>query len=250
MNKLFNLIATNKGRGFFNVVKNVEEPVIYLYDVIVGDSYWGGIDALTFSKELASLDAPVIHLRINSPGGDVFAGRAIEQAIREHSSQIIVHVDGYAASAASYVALAGDVVNIAAGGFFMIHKAMTVAWGNADEMQKTVNLLNKIDAALVKTYAAETGQTETQLNEWLAAETWFDAEEALLYGFVDAISSVADKQGAQNSVDWDLTAYGKPPALTNKAGALPVENNDTESQTILTPDFSAMRRRLALTERG
>src|SRR5699024_2920096 len=79
------------------------DAALYLYDVIVGDDCWGGISAEKFVKELNALDAPTIHLRINSPGGEVFAARAIEAAIRNHPARIVAHVDGYAASAASFV---------------------------------------------------------------------------------------------------------------------------------------------------
>ena len=70
------------------------EATLYLYDVIVSDDYWGGISAEKFVKELNALDAPTIHLRINSPGGEVFAARAIEAAIRNHPARIVAHVDG------------------------------------------------------------------------------------------------------------------------------------------------------------
>ena len=84
------------------------EATLYLYDVIVSDDYWGGISAEKFVKELNALDAPTIHLRINSPGGEVFAARAIEAAIRNHPARIVAHVDGYAASAAAFMAVACD----------------------------------------------------------------------------------------------------------------------------------------------
>lgn len=113
------------------------EPTLYLYDVIVSDDYWGGVAAEAFVKELNATAAPTIHLRINSPGGEVFAARAIEAAIRNHPARIVAHVDGYAASAASFVAVACDEVEIAPGGFFMIHKAWTFTAGNADDLLGT-----------------------------------------------------------------------------------------------------------------
>lgn len=129
------------------------EDTLYLYDVIVSDDCWGGISAEKFVKELSALDVPTIHLRINSPGGEVFAARAIEAAIRNHPARIVAHVDGYAASAASFVAVACDEVEIAPGGFFMIHKAWTFTAGNADDLLHTAEMLEKLDASLVDTYA-------------------------------------------------------------------------------------------------
>ena len=132
------------------------EATLYLYDVIVSDDYWGGVAAEAFVKELNATAAPTIHLRINSPGGEVFAARAIEAAIRNHPARIVAHVDGYAASAASFVAVACDEVEIAPGGFFMIHKAWTFTAGNADDLLHTAEMLEKLDASLVDTYAKKT----------------------------------------------------------------------------------------------
>jgi ATP-dependent Clp protease protease subunit len=134
MHSLTRLLALNRGAPRrFEVVNKTDEATIYLYDVIVNDKfeeeYFGGVSAETFVKALNDITAPVIHLRINSPGGDVFAGRVMEQAIRNHASKVIAHVDGYAASAASYVAIAADEVEIAPGGFFMVHNAWTLAMG-------------------------------------------------------------------------------------------------------------------------
>ena len=148
MKHLLKLLADNRGRGFVRAEKGADEATVYLYDAIVSDDYWGGVSAIGLIKELIAIDAPVIHLRINSPGGDVFAARAIEQAIHEHPATVIAHIDGYAASAASYIALAADEVHIAPGGFFMIHKAWTLAFGNADDLMDTAALLEKVDESL------------------------------------------------------------------------------------------------------
>ena len=83
--QLFKLLALNKGKGFFKAETTQEEATLYLYDAIVSDSYWGGVTPLDFAKSLSAITAPTIHLRINSPGGDVFAARAMAQAIKEHS---------------------------------------------------------------------------------------------------------------------------------------------------------------------
>lgn len=214
MKQLLKLLALNKAAPRrFEIVKAEagNEATVYLYDVIVGTdeeaAWWGGVSAQSFVKEIRGLEADVIHLRINSPGGDVFAARAMEQALREHTAKIITHIDGYAASAASYLALAGDEVEIASGGFFMIHKAWTYAYGNADDLTTTAGLLEKIDESLVATYATETGQDAEQLREWMRAETWLNSDEAVQYGFADRIATGAVK----DSTAWDLSAYERAP---------------------------------------
>lgn len=209
MNKLMRLLADNRGVGVFKAEAVGNEATIYLYDAIVSDAYWGGVSAADFVRELAALKVDTIHLRINCPGGEVFAAQAMAQAIREHSATVIAHVDGYAASAASWLALACDQVLISEGGFFMIHKAITMAYGNADDLRITADLLEKVDGTLVAGYVKETGQEEQQITDWMAAETWFNANESVQYGFADAIAGAAPKALKQ----WNLATYNKAPAL-------------------------------------
>lgn len=237
MNPLLKLLADNRGRGLFRAETDGDEATLYVYDAIVSDDFWGGVSAQAFVKELAALKAGTIHLRINSPGGDVFAARAMEQAIREHGSRIVAHIDGYAASAASYLALAADEVLIAEGGFYMIHKAWTIAFGNSEDLMDTAALLEKVDASLVATYAKETGQDPAQIADWMSAETWFNAEEAVKHGFADRIAADAVKDAAR----WNLAAYAKAPPVPPAAqpGPPPAPVADTEH----------LRRRLRLVER-
>lgn len=215
-NRLLQLLAENRdapGRRF-DVVKGEEgsdEATVYLYDVIVDDElmaeYWGGVAAAPFIKALHAIDAATIHLRVNSPGGSIFAARAIEQALREHKATIVAHIDGVAASAASFLVMGADEIVIARGGMVMVHKGWTWAVGNADELQKTVDLLNKIDGTLVQTYAERTGQAPEDIAAWLTAETWFTGEEAVQYGFADRLADGAAAGEPEASARWNLNAY-------------------------------------------
>jgi len=149
-----------------------------------------GLNAEDFAKELKALKAKTINLRINSPGGDVFAARAMVAAIRDvraSGRSVIAHIDGLAASAATYVAIAADEVRAEPGSFFMIHNAWGLAIGNADELRETAALLDKVDDTIVADYAKKTGKTDDQIRSWMAAETWFTAEEAQAEGFIDSV---------------------------------------------------------------
>lgn len=219
--QLLKLLADNRGRGFIKAEASGDEATLYLYDVIVSDAFWGGVSALDFAKELAAIKAPVINLRINSPGGDVFAARAMEAVIREHGSQIIAHIDGHAASAATFVALAANKVKMSDGGLFMIHKAWAIAMGNSDDMLQMTALLEKVDQTLVSTYANKTGQDQAAIADWMAAETWFTAQEALDAGFVDEITASAGQTSANNL--WNLSAYDKAPTQARQHNAEPVQ---------------------------
>lgn len=207
------------------------EATVYLHGVIGG--WWGDIDATEFAKALAEITADTIHLRINSPGGDVMDARAMMTALRQHKAKVVAHVDGMAASAATGICMACDEVEITNGAFFMIHNAWTVAIGNKTDMRGTADILDKIDAGLVGDYTARTGQTAEQVAAWMDAETWFTAAEAVEHGFADRTVEVAGK-GAANT--WDLSAYANAP----KAAAAAANEPDTAAR------FAAMDRRLRL----
>ena len=217
------LIENNKGRGQFRAETSGTEATIYLYDVIVSDDYWGGVSALTFAKELNSLDADIIHLRLDSPGGDVFASVSMAQAMREHKSQIIVHVDGYAASAATQLLMAADKSVISKGGMVMIHKAWTFAVGNSDDFTSTANLLDKIDGQIAESYATKTGIDTEEILQMMADETWMTETEAVDKGFVDAIAESNPDKCKKNSAKWDLSAYSKAPEQPESDTAPPEE---------------------------
>ncbi|MFZ5821799.1 MAG: head maturation protease, ClpP-related [Chloroflexota bacterium] len=207
--RLLQLLRDNAQRqpAGLRMEQSTESATLYLYDVI--DPYWG-ISATEVVKQIAGLHGTPINLRINSPGGDVFDGRAIATAIDQHGN-VTAWIDGLAASAATYVATAAKTVNMAEGAFFMIHEAWTLAYGNKRDLTDTAALLDKIDQSIVNDYARKTGQSTDQITAWMQAETWFDATEAHANGFVDAI--VQADAPASNTA-WNLTAYANtPPAL-------------------------------------
>lgn len=224
MNKYLKLLADNRKKGFFRAQAPIkaeagDETTLYLYDAIVsGDleaEYWGGVSPQSFVKTLSEIKSSVIHLRINSPGGDVFAARSIEQALREHPAKVIAHIDGFAASAASFIAMAADEIVMNEGGFFMIHKAWTIAWGNENDLIDTAELLAKIDGSLVNTYAKRTGQKAEDIAQWMADETWMSAQESVDRGFADRIDT--GTKADASAAEWDLSAYAKAPAAPQAA---------------------------------
>jgi ATP-dependent Clp protease protease subunit len=211
MKKILQLYRDNTGREKrpVNIVRNESEASLYIYDVI--DSYWGVsavnvIDAITQAS-----DAEVLHVYINSPGGDVFEGRAIMAALARFQGKTIAHIDSLCASAATSIALACNEVEMSDGAFFMIHNASCIAWGDKADLREQANVLEKIEGAIVADYVAKTGKAETEIIAWMDAETWFSATEALENGFVDRITQApADKAKVGNV--WNLAAYSKAPA--------------------------------------
>ena len=208
-NKLLNLLRNNAKKGEFRAEGNT----IFLYDVIVSSKaeaeWFGGVDAETFVQTIRGMTGDV-SLRINSPGGDVFAARAMAQAIRDHQGTVTAYVDGYAASAASFVTSVADKTIMSQGSMMMIHKAASIALGNADDFMATAALLEKIDGTIVETYQAAADKRKKAAPDFMsmmAAETWLTAQEAIDAGLADEVSSDAPKASAR----WDFSAYDKPP---------------------------------------
>ena len=157
---------------------------VWIYDVI-GADFWGeGVSAKHFLEDLAALPSAVNELtvRINSPGGSVFDGNAIANALTRHPARVVVAVDGVAASAASRVAITGDHITMAENAMMMIHRASGGMHGRADDHRGIADVLDKIDDSLVEAYATVSGQSAEQIEAWLDAETWFTAAEALEAG--------------------------------------------------------------------
>lgn len=174
------------------------EATVYIYDAIGG---WWGIDPAAFVPALDALTAKTIHLRINSPGGVVTDAEAIQAAVqrkKQAGCNIVAHIDGFCASAATYIAISATSVEMADGSFFMIHNAWGVGMGEAKDMRALAELLDKMGANIRADYAAKTGKSDEQLQAWMDAETWFTAQEALENGFVDSISPKS-KEGGESS---------------------------------------------------
>lgn len=200
--KILNLAPT---KSFEIRNKSATKAEIIIYEQI-GESFWGGgISAKSFSEELKKLDPSVneITVRINSPGGDVFDGIAIYNRLKQHKAKVIVCIDGLAASIASVIALAGDEIQMGEGALFMVHLPWTMAMGNRNDLENTINRLVDVEDQLVRIYKNKTGMDSTEIKKMLEQETWMDADQALDMGFVDTkveetvpiAAAVMDKAG-------------------------------------------------------
>ncbi|MFV2067955.1 MAG: head maturation protease, ClpP-related [Pirellulales bacterium] len=165
---------------------------LYLYDEIG----FYGIDAKTFADDLGGLgDVSQIDLRINSPGGDVFDGFAIYNLLIQNPAKVTVKVDGLAASAASVVAMAGDTIEMAPSSSLMVHNAWTIAVGDADELDQAAAQLRRVSTQIANVYATRRGVPISKITEWMAAESWWSADEAVQVGMADRVVEVAVASG-------------------------------------------------------
>jgi ATP-dependent Clp protease protease subunit len=244
MRQLTRLIQANRGRGSFRAEGNR----LAVYDVIVSsdaDAAWlGGVSAEAFARELRAMTGDV-ELRINSPGGDVFAARAMAQAMREHPGKVTAYVDGVAASAASLLAVSAAETVMAPGSMMMIHEAWTIALGNKGDFLSTAALLEKIDASIVETYQAKAGGEPAQWAAQMAAETWYTAAEAVKAGLADRVS---DAKPAAAQAAWDLGVYDNAPAPAPEPVAAPLapEPEPVQAQADPQIEIEHRKRRLAV----
>jgi len=174
--------------GYKIVARNSDRGEIYLYGPIGADWFGEGVTAKQFADDMKKLNGvKTIDLRINSEGGDVFAGKAMYSLLTEHKARVVVHIDGLAASAASYIAMAGDEINISEAAFVMIHNAWTVAVGGADDFRRQADILEQVNDSICDVYVSRTKKTKQQCKDWMDAETWFTGKDAVANGFADKV---------------------------------------------------------------
>lgn len=157
---------------------------ISIYDEI-GDY---GTSAKRFIDDLKSAGDKDINIRMNSVGGSVFDGLAIYNVLRSHKGYVNVKIEGLSASIASIIALAGDNIEMAENGFFMIHNPFGKSAGGADDMRKTADLLDKIKQELVSIYSNKTQLSDETISDMMDKETWLTSQEAKEMGFIDTIT--------------------------------------------------------------
>lgn len=192
---------------FVNQLKSSE---ILIYD----DIGFFGITAEGFIDEIKQLNAPIV-VRINSGGGSVLDGIAIHNAIAR-LDDVQIHIDGVAASIASYIAMAGGKVIMAENAFMMIHNPLSLAGGDAKDLRRSADLLDSMRDVLVSGYVEKSGQDEEKIIDMMAEETWLSAQEALDMGFVDEIGGSVEMAASSGEFpQHDFRNYSKFEALRN-----------------------------------
>ena len=235
---------SSKREWFDITMADSGEAEILIYDAI-GASFWGddSVTAKSFTTQFNALlkkDPSVINVRLNSPGGEVSHGTAIYNTIRKEKDRVVVHIDGLAASIASIVALAGHRTVMADNALFMIHNPSTYAMGNAAELRKKADLLDKVRDTMVTVYTDKTGLETESVETAMAEETWYTAEEALEVGFVDEVYEGAELTAAFDVNQWRGVYAHMPPI--DMGGLAPPEKKEgamPESQKPAPPDDKA-----------
>ena len=245
---------------FWNFIPGTETkpPELLLYGTIASTNSWFE-DRCTpkkFNEELDALGEPAeIIVRINSGGGDVFAANAIFTRLKDTPSQITVKIDGWAASAATIIAMAGDTVKIAKNGVFMIHDPSMTVWDSytAEDFRKMADELEVIKQSICNTYAMKTDKDAEEIKQLMSEETWWTGEEAVENGFCDELlfeSTATTIENAKkiivNEVPIDISAFKtlpksilsspkatwKPPVIKTKESEETVMGAEKEVKTV------------------
>jgi len=179
-----------------------DTTIVDIYDEIG----WFGTGAADFVRDLRQVTTPKIELHLNSPGGDVFDAIAIYNGLRQHKAQVHVIVDSLAASAASFIVMAGDKITAMANAMLMIHDPWGLVIGNAADMREMGELLDKHGDNIAAIYAARAGGDIATWRERMLAETWYLADEAYTAGLVDEVD---EDDGRPIEDAWDLSIFAR-----------------------------------------
>lgn len=168
----------------------VDRGSLYVYDFI-GESWddTRGVTGRKVAEALAEMKGvKALDIFINSPGGDIWEAKAIFAELNRFEGEKVVHIDGIAASAASFIAMVGNKIRTAPAATWMIHDVWTIGWGNAEAFRKTADVLDLESDTFAQTYATRTGQKVEDVRGWMKAETWMNAATAKERGFTDEIA--------------------------------------------------------------
>lgn len=216
--RLANLVQQQPAQGgWFRVLRNdagTGPTRVDIYDEIGGGGWFNeGVSAIDFVAQLAAIPGD-LEVHINSPGGDVFDGLAIYNALAQRRTNVTTIVDGLAASAASFIAMAGKTRLVCPGAMFMIHEASGLCIGNAADMRELAELLDKISENIADIYADRSGRADG----WRAAmqkESWYTADEAVAAGLAHRLAQRPEESALARAAAFDLSAYLHPPRVGN-----------------------------------
>jgi ATP-dependent protease ClpP protease subunit len=193
---------------------------ITIFDVIGEDMWTGaGFTAKRAAAALRSIGKNPVTVKINSPGGDMFEGIAIYNLLREHPAKVTVEVMGWAASAASIIAMAGDEIKMGLGTFMMVHNAWGMVIGNRHDMRSAADLFEGFDSAIADIYAARAKIDRKEIEKLMDAETFMGPNEAVAKGFADSVAEdLRADEGKTKNLDSRLMARRQTEAALAKAG--------------------------------
>lgn len=220
-----------------------EERVLELYGTIAEESWFDDdITPRMFKDELNSGSGDIT-VWINSPGGDCVAASQIYTMLMDYKGNVTVKIDGIAASAASVIAMAGTKVLMAPTALMMIHNPMTGAFGDHEDMQKAIEMLNEVKESIINAYEIRTNLSRAKLSHLMSSETWMNAKKAIELGFADEI--LTDEKTVADVPAFAFSSKAVELALINKitAKAKPVVEDKPKAEPKVEPKTEIKRGR-------
>jgi len=212
-------------QNWFEISNKAKETAdVWIYSEIGGYD----INAKSFIDEIKDLKGKNLNVHINSLGGSVFDGLAIYNALKSHKGNVNTIVEGIAASIASVIAMAGDTIEMSKNSLFMIHNPFTMAGGDAEELRKTANVLDKIRDEIANIYAEKTSQDHETLIGLMAAETWFNANETLEIGFANKVGEAVEIVNTYDISNFNNITHDKINSILNIKKENIMENVNSE----------------------
>lgn len=230
---------------WYEIVAKSDVSEVWIYDEI---GFWG-VTAKEFIVELNALKSKKIDMHINSPGGDVFDGAAIYNAVKRHPAEVTAYIDGIAASIASVIALAGKKVHMAKNAIYMMHNPSGLVMGTAEDMRKTADILEKVRDTMVLAYTDKSRKTAEDIKALLDAETWYNAEEAMEAGFVDSLGEEIDLAACSKFLP-AMSKMGYKHVPTAQLGAYKTIPSERDLERILRDAGCSAKQAKAILARG
>jgi len=192
-----------------------------------------------FRDELFAGDGPVT-IWLNSPGGDCIAASQIYSMLMDYKGDVTVKIDGIAASAASVIAMAGTKVLMAPTSLLMIHNPMTMAFGDYNEMQKAIDMLDEVKESIINAYEIKTGMSRAKLSHLMDSETWMNANKAIELGFADDV--LEDRKQCKDEMPaYAFSGKAAQVSLLNKLSRpvkpVKAEAEETAEETVVNPQL-------------
>lgn len=214
-----------------------DEPArIRIYGIIGGGFFTKGVTAEDFVEELDQITASKIEVLINTRGGSAWDAVAIYNALRSHPAHITTKVEGVALSAGSIIVQAGDNRVMLGGTQMMIHKAWTLAIGDADEMRKVGEILDVQDDIIAGIYAQRTGKPKDHFAELMLEESWYNAEDTVSAGLADEVVEPSRQDTPPPPPDDDTDPEDRPKTFADQLRAVvtAVEQVADETENVIT----------------
>lgn len=221
-------------KKFYNFKALKDKAELYIYGEIVSDKWYDDdVTANDFKDALNEHKGKDLDIYINSPGGSVWEAQAIVSMLQRHDGVKTAYIDGLAASAASFIALACDKVIMPENAYLMIHKAWNVCWGNGDDLRKQADMLDKVDEGILSVYMKKSKVSEDEMKNLVAEETWFTGKDAINYFDIE---KVGEKKVAAYINQEILAKYTKTPKelknLEDTSDAEPIETPNPNDKII------------------